>query len=1084
MKKTKILSIFVLSFVLIELLGVFLLFKSHGSKELVKNNINFSEVENNNNFALMLEQNDGTFKESNDSDWPSDEYKFSNKLSECVNENGSLINTGLSYKNGVVKLQTTTNTYCYLYFYQSKSLHEVCSSYDSITECNKKEDFDRVKDVWNSNLDGDGYRYVGTNPDNYICFGTSSKDKCLSDTDKYMYRIIGIFNDESGNQHLKVIKKEALNSLYEWHNSQTVDISWDQSSLYNGLHGTYFMNNNSYPYMQDKTWLDKIENWKYIAVNTLTNLNGISYRDSESKTVYLHEMKKNIVGTCYNDYKDTIADCKVGTWKTVNSKIGLMYASDYLLANGDTTINLINGKNASLFKSSWININNNDTGVDGRKDEWLLPQQGVSNNYYGAYLILEGGYFIRNTLSGSYLIRPVFYLTSNSTISSGKGSLIDPFVIKDKEAPINNSVLINNNSKYTISRNVTLSLSSLGATEMCISNTSSCSSWETYNKSKTYTLSTGDGNKTVYVFYKDDVGNITSSVSDSIILDTTPPTAPTNMSYVFGDWSPYTDGAWTNKSVYAASSQSSYGPSGSTDANGIAKYQISVDNKNWLDYNYNYQDGVYQMASNASHNRYFRAVDNAGNAGPSIKRTANIDKSVPKISAVNTVNGATYNGSATTQTVYTDLTFSDTGGSGIKANSLRWKEGTGAWNSTTNTSTTSYRGSWSGERNTTGYYQICDNANNCSEVSFKIWIDKTKPTITASILNNASSNIRFSVLSNEAGTYCINKNATETNMSNCVFSGSISANSTVTTGKPTSGGNYYVHVKDAAGNIKVSGALNVLWCNIGTKFGACLKSNPPAGFNATTAYNGLYRFIGDAGEVNNYVKLIGGGKESGFRVIGVRSKAYDAMGYDNESVKLIKTDTMVNYQWHTNSLSDVEWDNAYLNTYFLNNIVINNTDYIPSGWSSQIDNVKWFAGVVADSYVRYIDDIVTREKSKTSASAKVGLINLSDAFYSSANGGFICVDTYNFSNGAGDNFNYDCETWMTDPYNYYWTINRKGYNANDTRYVAWLWGNHGRAYGGSSFVGEYGIRAVIYLLNTVTYQSGFGTESDPFILGY
>ena len=48
-------------------------------------------------------------------------------------------------------------------------------------------------------------RYYGTNPDNYICFGTNNKDTCVNDTDKYMYRIIGM--DKSNR--FKLIKKEA-----------------------------------------------------------------------------------------------------------------------------------------------------------------------------------------------------------------------------------------------------------------------------------------------------------------------------------------------------------------------------------------------------------------------------------------------------------------------------------------------------------------------------------------------------------------------------------------------------------------------------------------------------------------------------------------------------------------------------------------------------------------------------------------------------------------------------------------------------------------------------------------------------------
>ena len=48
--------------------------------------------------------------------------------------------------------------------------------------------------------------------------------------------------------------------------------------------------------------------------------------------------------------------------------------------------------------------------------------------------------------------------------------------------------------------------------------------WETYAASKSVTLPTGDGLKTVYVKVRDSVGNETAAVSDSITLDTSVPT--------------------------------------------------------------------------------------------------------------------------------------------------------------------------------------------------------------------------------------------------------------------------------------------------------------------------------------------------------------------------------------------------------------------------------------------------------------------------------------------------------------------------------------------------------------------------------
>ncbi len=99
---------------------------------------------------------------------------------------------------------------------------------------------------------------------------------------------------------------------------------------------------------------------------------------------------------------------------------------------------------------------------------------------------------------------------------------ISASILLDTTPPTNGSISINNGASFTYNKDVTLTLNAVGAVEMIISDQSDFSgaSYETYATSKTFTLSSGDGTKIVYVKYKDELGNETDAISDRIVLDT------------------------------------------------------------------------------------------------------------------------------------------------------------------------------------------------------------------------------------------------------------------------------------------------------------------------------------------------------------------------------------------------------------------------------------------------------------------------------------------------------------------------------------------------------------------------------------
>lgn len=99
--------------------------------------------------------------------------------------------------------------------------------------------------------------------------------------------------------------------------------------------------------------------------------------------------------------------------------------------------------------------------------------------------------------------------------SGGGGTYVAPV---DTTPPTSTSVSISAGAATTNSTAVTLTLSATDAAQMMISNDPAFSggTWETYATSKSWTLSSGEGTKTVYAQFKDSASNVSTAVSDTI----------------------------------------------------------------------------------------------------------------------------------------------------------------------------------------------------------------------------------------------------------------------------------------------------------------------------------------------------------------------------------------------------------------------------------------------------------------------------------------------------------------------------------------------------------------------------------------
>ena len=154
----------------------------------------------------------------------------------------------------------------------------------------------------------------------------------------------------------------------------------------------------------------------------------------------------------------------------------------------------------------------------------------TTGRYYVTVTAYDANYNSSNDLSDT--------ITNENQTNGYESYYATEKVVGETTAPTAGTLNINSGAAYTNSATVTLSLSAtdnIGVTGYYVSNSSttpsaSSSGWTSiistasYVEDVSYTLIGGDGSKTVYVWYKDAAGNISSAVNDSITLDTTVPT--------------------------------------------------------------------------------------------------------------------------------------------------------------------------------------------------------------------------------------------------------------------------------------------------------------------------------------------------------------------------------------------------------------------------------------------------------------------------------------------------------------------------------------------------------------------------------
>lgn len=162
-------------------------------------------------------------------------------------------------------------------------------------------------------------------------------------------------------------------------------------------------------------------------------------------------------------------------------------------------------------------------------------------------------------------------------ISAGATASVRP--VPETNLPTG-SIVINGGAEATRSAwgatlTLTASDDSGNPIQMCVSNSASCTaySWTTFVPTKSWTLSYGNGTKTVYVWFKDKWGNVNPvPYSDTIVVDGTAPangrvTGTPGNTQITLNWSGFSDalsGIGSYKVVYSTGSYPPYSCSAGT----------------------------------------------------------------------------------------------------------------------------------------------------------------------------------------------------------------------------------------------------------------------------------------------------------------------------------------------------------------------------------------------------------------------------------------------------------------------------------------------------------------------------------------
>ena len=296
------------------------------------------------------------------------------------------------------------------------------------------------------------YRYYGPSPNNYICLDMEGGSTC---PDKHLYRIIGsIYEEKENTNRIKVIKATPLTdgttSAFSWdykvnNGNGSYDNIW--ATITNGNYSNSLTSGASLmKLLNSGAWWNGTSGSYYNNSTTATNVNFTNYKLSDKAKSYVSTSRYYLGG--YNS-SNILTSAMYGYEKGAtrygsnplywDGMVGLMYPSDYGYAAGNTCVtgtDLYNYDGGCKNKD-WLWMITSSDYSNGA--EWLmLPRLGgnFSNDVFSVkstgyvFPVNSTGYAdYYNSARSVYSARPVFYLNSSASISSGDGTSTAPYIL-------------------------------------------------------------------------------------------------------------------------------------------------------------------------------------------------------------------------------------------------------------------------------------------------------------------------------------------------------------------------------------------------------------------------------------------------------------------------------------------------------------------------------------------------------------------------------------------------------------------------------------------------------------------------------